>query len=97
MLGILDILSMAPNETVPELYQYIHKTGNKELVGLRFVFGLYVGFPSLFVYSVYPIFLFPPSLFLIKGFSIVLEIFAFDRREESVLILLFFQGFVISD
>ena len=86
----MGILSIAPNETVPELYRYIHKTGNKELVGLRFVFGLYVGFPSLFVYSVYPIFLFPPSLFLIKGFSIVLEIIAFDRREESVLILLFF-------
>ena len=31
------------------------------------------------------------QLFLIKGFSIVLEIFAFDRREESVLILLFFS------
>ena len=63
----MGILSIAPNETVPELYRYIHKTGNKELVGLRFVFGLYVGFPSLFVYSVYPIFLFPPSLFSDKG------------------------------
>ena len=46
----MGILSIAPNETVPELYRYIHKTGNKELVGLRFGFeiGFALELPVLF-------------------------------------------------
>ncbi len=44
----MGILSIAPNETVPELYRYIHKTGNKELVGLRFEIGFALELPFLF-------------------------------------------------
>ena len=54
----MGILSIAPNETVPELYRYIHKTGNKELVGLRF--GFEIGFAlelPFFVFVVFGAFL----------------------------------------
>ena len=47
----MGILSIAPNETVPELYRYIHKTGNKELVGLRFGFEIGFALEQPFLFS----------------------------------------------